>query len=127
MKIKNIVGFFILVFWAVISAILIIGLSFGKINTAGNRPSTGGTAPATIILFEIAKHNNAQSCWVIVDGKVYDLTSFISVHSGGVQAILNDCGRDGTNDFNVRDGKGPHPKSVQNTLNVYYIGNLTGN
>ena len=27
---------------------------------------------------EISKHNNKASCWVVVHGKVYDVTDFIS-------------------------------------------------
>ena len=29
-------------------------------------------------LKEIARHNNNESCWVVVHGKVYDVTDFIT-------------------------------------------------
>jgi len=36
---------------------------------------------------EVSEHLNGSSCWLILDGKVYDVTLFISQHPGG-EAIL---------------------------------------
>ncbi|KAF9786874.1 FMN-dependent dehydrogenase-domain-containing protein [Thelephora terrestris] len=47
-------------------------------------------------LNEIAKHNAASDCWVIIDNKVYDVTEFLSLHPGGEQIILKYAGRDAT-------------------------------
>eukprot|EP00953_Heterococcus_sp_UTEX-ZZ885_P002475 1844-Heterococcus_DN1.PRE.5 len=43
---------------------------------------------------EVASHNKRDDCWVIIDKKVYDLTSFLSQHPGGVITILVYAGRD---------------------------------
>lgn len=32
---------------------------------------------------EIARHNNFQDCWIVVDGGVYDVTGWVSQHPGG--------------------------------------------
>ncbi|KAG7109190.1 Cytochrome b2 like protein [Verticillium longisporum] len=37
---------------------------------------------------EVARHDSADSCWVIVYGKVYDVTEFVPDHPGGQQSIL---------------------------------------
>ncbi|KAK5998231.1 L-lactate dehydrogenase (cytochrome) [Cladobotryum mycophilum] len=37
---------------------------------------------------EVAKHCDANSCWVIVHGKAYDLTEFLPEHPGGEEIIL---------------------------------------
>jgi cytochrome b involved in lipid metabolism len=47
-------------------------------------------------LAEVSKHNNQTSCWTIINGKIYDITSFISSHPAGVQKILQGCGIDAT-------------------------------
>ncbi|KAH6608712.1 hypothetical protein Trco_002058 [Trichoderma cornu-damae] len=48
---------------------------------------------------EVAKHNTADSCWVILYGHVYDVTDFLSSHPGGAKAILQLAGKDATEEF----------------------------
>ncbi|KAF2744316.1 putative mitochondrial cytochrome b2 [Sporormia fimetaria CBS 119925] len=48
---------------------------------------------------EVAKHNSSSSCWVILYGKIYDATSFISSHPGGPNAILRLAGTDATSEY----------------------------
>merc|ERR1712100_564655 len=50
---------------------------------------------------EVAKHNTKNDCWVILDGKVLDVTSFLSEHPGGELAILTFAGKDATEEFNM--------------------------
>uniref|UniRef100_A0A7S3Z3U1 Cytochrome b5 heme-binding domain-containing protein n=1 Tax=Lotharella globosa TaxID=91324 RepID=A0A7S3Z3U1_9EUKA len=48
---------------------------------------------------EVAKHNTKDDCWVIIDGKVYDVTDFIEMHPAGAQIILDLGGQDVTDQF----------------------------
>jgi L-lactate dehydrogenase (cytochrome) len=41
---------------------------------------------------EVAKHNNKQSCWIVLDSKAYDVTSFMHEHPGGAPIILKNAG-----------------------------------
>eukprot|EP00897_Mesotaenium_endlicherianum_P009156 jgi/Mesen1/8269/ME000448S07420 len=50
-------------------------------------------------LDEVAKHNTAQDCWLIIDGKVYDVTRFLDEHPGGDEVMLSVTGIDATDDF----------------------------
>ncbi|MCJ1363097.1 Cytochrome b2, mitochondrial precursor [Acarospora aff. strigata] len=45
---------------------------------------------------EVKKHNNEESCWVIVHGRVYDVTEFMPEHPGGMKIILKYAGKDAT-------------------------------
>ena len=45
---------------------------------------------------EVQKHNSVESCWVIISGNIYDVTSFINKHPGGRNAILKAAGTDAT-------------------------------
>lgn len=35
---------------------------------------------------EVAKHNSPNDCWILVNGKVYDLTKFAPEHPGGAES-----------------------------------------
>lgn len=50
---------------------------------------------------EVAKHNKDDDCWVIVNGKVLDVTSFLDDHPGGRKAIMLYAGKDATEEFNM--------------------------
>ncbi|CAG9315852.1 unnamed protein product [Blepharisma stoltei] len=59
--------------------------------------------PKTVGRNEVAKHNKKQDCWTILNGKVYNITSFISSHPGG-DIIMQCAGTDGTQLFNRYHG-----------------------
>merc|ERR550514_2470817 len=100
-------------------------------------PAAGGAAPAGggFTVEEVAKHNNKESCWVILNDKVLDVTEFLKDHPGGELAILTFAGKDATEEFDmihppdvidkylpkdkvlgpVGGGGGPPPASVPDT------------
>ena len=45
------------------------------------------------------KHNNEDDFWVVVNGKVYDMTPFYRKHPGGPDTILELAGKDATERF----------------------------
>ena len=57
--------------------------------------------PASTMLegLEVAKHNSRESCWVIIKGKVYDVTEFLDEHPGGASIILQYGGKDATAEY----------------------------
>lgn len=48
---------------------------------------------------EIRKHNKDTDCWVVLYGKVIDVTSFLSRHPGGLPTLCDMGGYDATNQF----------------------------
>lgn len=68
---------------------------------------------------EVYKHNRPSDAWLVINGKVYDVTSWIPQHPGG-KVILKGIGKDATTLFN-RIGHSQHAHQI---LNKYYIGNL---
>ena len=84
------------------SVIGMIGGGGGGAVVAGGAPAAGG-APG-IPMTEVAKHNSKTDCWVVVDGQVLDVTSFLSEHPGGELAILTFAGKDATEEFNMTLG-----------------------
>ena len=41
---------------------------------------------------DVAQHASASDCWIIIDGLVYDVTSFLSSHPGGKKILVSGCG-----------------------------------
>lgn len=42
---------------------------------------------------EIEKHSSEKDCWIVINDKVYDATSVLSWHPGGMTPILAHAGR----------------------------------
>lgn len=49
---------------------------------------------------DVAKHNTAADCWIIINSQVLDVTSFLQEHPGGDKAILVFAGKDASAMFN---------------------------
>ncbi|KAL1918856.1 uncharacterized protein VTP21DRAFT_2878 [Calcarisporiella thermophila] len=72
---------------------------------------------------QVRKHNNAKSCWIIIRGRVYDVTSFIQDHPGGEDLILDRAGEDVT--LVMADPlEHEHSESAYEMLEEYLIGEL---
>merc|ERR1711979_86592 len=50
---------------------------------------------------EVAKHVTKSDCWVVLNDRVLDVTSFLSQHPGGELAILTFAGKDATAEFDM--------------------------
>jgi cytochrome b involved in lipid metabolism len=48
---------------------------------------------------EVQTHGSPTDCWLIIHGKVYDVTKFLEHHPGGDDVLLSATGKDATNDF----------------------------
>lgn len=90
------------------------GVSLGtstNTNTQTNTTSNTTTTTATFTLAQVAQHNTSASCYTVVSGSVYDVTSWISQHPGGASAIKNMCGIDASAAFNGQHGGQARPAS----------------
>ena len=88
--------------------------------------NTAAINNVSVTLTGVAKHNTAGDCWLIVNGKVYNVTNFIPMHNGGTETIVPYCGKDATMAFETKNGFGSHSQRAQNVLNNYYVGNFSG-
>ncbi len=70
---------------------------------------------------QVKKNNKASSCWTVINGKVYNVTRWITQHPGGSQRILSLCGKNGSAMFTGQHAGQAAPESV---LKSYQIGVL---
>lgn len=75
-------------------------------------------------LFDVEMHSSADDCWIILHGKVYEVTDYISFHPGG-SSILTGCGHDAADLFEDRpNGSGSHSDRARDISLDYLIGDL---
>lgn len=110
-----------------------------SVNIQSNESATAENATPTqeqaelsqITLEQVSQRSSATDCWTIIDGSVYDITSYVPRHPGGDEILLA-CGTDGSSLFNQRTtadgqeiGSGtPHSSSAARQLQAYKIGEL---
>jgi len=103
-------------------------------NVIKNVVTTKVIAPSgnlTLDMQEISKHNNQADCWMLISGKVYNITSFFGSHPGGNGTMITSCGKDATAAYMTKDpsatsssGSSAHSSNAVNLLNNYYIGDF---
>jgi cytochrome b involved in lipid metabolism len=63
-------------------------------------------AETTYTFADVQKHATRSDCWSIVNGGVYNLTTWVDRHEGGPTVIVAMCGLDGTASFTGAHGAG---------------------
>lgn len=84
-----------------------------------NFPSKGGKRNF-YNLTEVAKHNKINDAWIVIRGKVYDITNWIPKHPGGM-VIMKGVGKDATELFERAHPNLTLPRKI---LKKYLIGKL---
>ncbi|EEF50728.1 cytochrome B5 isoform 1, putative [Ricinus communis] len=69
---------------------------------------------------EVAQHNTKEDCWIVIDGKVYDVSSYLDEHPGGDDVVIAATAKDATDDFEDAG----HSEDARELLNSFCIGEL---
>jgi cytochrome b involved in lipid metabolism len=113
------------VFLAVIAAaVVLIAFTYSGGKKSGSKKQKTPERKQLVIAgtydaAEVALHNKADDCWIIVDGKVYDVSTYVLDHPGGDSILANAGG-----DSSVGVHGPQHPVSMWDVLKLYYIGDL---
>ena len=68
-------------------------------SAAPGSTSSGPAGAEQYTMEQVAEHDDDQSCWTVINGEVYDVTSWVVRHPGGPDRIRGLCGQDGTRNF----------------------------
>ncbi|XP_018116050.1 cytochrome b5 type B isoform X2 [Xenopus laevis] len=71
-------------------------------------------------LEDVRKRNTAKELWLVIHGRVYDITKFVEEHPGGEEVLFEQAGADATESF---EDVG-HSIDAREMLKQYYIGDL---
>lgn len=145
MNTKKLTTISLFIFGVVVTAILVSGLVFYQnkkdnqvLNSNNNnlaqdvlnqiKPASGSLI---LNMTEIAKHNKTSNCWMLISGKVYDITSYFGKHPGGNGTMAATCGTDSTDAYMTKDpnatstsGGQSHSSNARGLLTDYYIGDF---
>ncbi|CDW80177.1 cytochrome b5 [Stylonychia lemnae] len=70
---------------------------------------------------EITAHSAEGDCWLLIEGKVYDVSPYMDKHPGGSDILLaNASGQDASEAYEDAD----HSKRAKEMLKKYFIGVL---
>ncbi|AEC10735.1 Cytochrome B5 isoform C [Arabidopsis thaliana] len=76
---------------------------------------------ANLISFhDVAKHKCKNDCWILIHGKVYDISTFMDEHPGGDNVLLAVTGKDASIDFEDVN----HSKDAKELMKKYCIGDV---
>lgn len=68
---------------------------------------------------EVQQRGTPEACWSVVDGVVYDMTTFIARHpAGGKDIVEYMCGKDATKDFQGEHKGQGEPEKWLDTLRI---------
>ncbi|KAK4784588.1 hypothetical protein SAY86_018956 [Trapa natans] len=73
-------------------------------------------------LAQVAQHKFKKDCWLIINGRVLNVTSFLVEHPGGDEILLESAGKDASKEFEDIG----HSTTAKNLLLKYQIGVLEG-
>ena len=86
-------------------------------------PTPTPTATTIKYTMDLVRQNNSErSCWSVINGNVYDLTSWINSHPGKSGPIKSLCGIDGTTSYRSQHANQARPEQ---RLESFLLGPLT--
>jgi cytochrome b involved in lipid metabolism len=146
---KTLTTISLFIFGIILTALLTAGLVFYQNNKTGNNVAgnqtgnlvqgtvsklTSGGKSITLNMTEIAKHNKASNCWMLISGNVYDITPFFGSHPGGNATMEATCGTNATDAYMTKDPNATstnsgsnHSSNARNMLKDYYLGKFNEN
>ncbi|KAF2170639.1 hypothetical protein M409DRAFT_64304 [Zasmidium cellare ATCC 36951] len=74
----------------------------------------------TLSLADVAKHNTKTDLWIVIHGKVYDVTKYARDHPGGAEALIEVGGTDSTSAY---EDVG-HSEDAREIMHQFLVGSL---
>jgi cytochrome b involved in lipid metabolism len=75
-------------------------------------------------LEDLAGHDSTDSCWMAIDGRVYDITDYVPMHPTPPDVLRPWCGREATEGMRTKGYGRDHSPAAWAMLDDYVIGTL---
>uniref|UniRef100_A0A2P2JTH5 Uncharacterized protein MANES_18G044000 n=1 Tax=Rhizophora mucronata TaxID=61149 RepID=A0A2P2JTH5_RHIMU len=73
-------------------------------------------------LSQVGQHKSKEDCWLVIDGKVLNVSKFLEEHPGGDEVLIQSAGKDATKEFKDVG----HSKAAQDLIRKYQVGVVQG-
>ncbi|MDP1876582.1 MAG: cytochrome b5-like heme/steroid binding domain-containing protein [Actinomycetota bacterium] len=80
--------------------------------------ATASAGPVGITMADVASHAATTDCWAVVEGTVYDLSTWGADHPGGPEVIAVLCGTDATTAFTTQHDGQAEPRQMLASFEV---------
>ncbi|KAK4262264.1 hypothetical protein QN277_003119 [Acacia crassicarpa] len=71
---------------------------------------------------QVAQHKSTKDCWLVVYGRVLNLTKFLEEHPGGEEVLLEVAGKDASKEFDTIG----HNEGAKKMFAKFQVGVLQG-
>lgn len=92
------------------------GAQVAAVQTAAADAGTGPGALGKYSIQDVGKHTSRNDLWMVVHGKVLDVSKYVNAHPGGAEALLQYAGKDATKTFDMI-----HPGYVMDKVVPKYV------
>lgn len=107
-------------FW---SCVATVALLHALSNGIGGETPADDALPG-YSLAEVAEHDSLDSCWMAIEGKVYDFTDYIPEHPTPPRIMEIWCGREATEGMRTKGIGRDHSPAAWAMMRPYLIGEL---
>ncbi len=73
---------------------------------------------------EIAEHDSLDSCWKVIEGKVYDFTDYIPDHPTPPSVMERWCGKESTEAMRTKGYGRDHSPAAWSMIDDYLVGRV---
>jgi cytochrome b involved in lipid metabolism len=106
-------------FWASVATLL--GVTALAPDTAADQEEADLPVYA---LSDLEAHDSEASCWMAIEGQVYDLTEYIPLHPTPAAVLVPWCGGEATEGMRTKGYGRDHSPAAWGMLDEYLIGVL---
>lgn len=87
-------------------------------------PLVSSASEKSFTLEEVAKHNRLEDCWMVIEGSVYDITSYVKSHPAPPSVLQRWCGKEATEGMRTKGYGADHSNSAWEMLKPLRVGVL---
>lgn len=110
------------IFWSSVATIAV--LHFLSVSEPTEVDPENGKRLPIYTLSEVAEHDSLESCWMAIEGKVYDFTDYIPDHPTEPSVMEEWCGREATEGMRTKGYGRDHSRRAWAMMEDYLIGIL---